>query len=389
MRIRVASLLLVASLLWPFCWSLSFAQAPVIFKGIDASAVGFSPDGKWLAAAGNKPRKAGISEHIPMSGLVKVWEISSGKEVFHHAEDHWEATSLAFSPTAPLLAVGFNDRPRAQVVIEKDQITLIYDEKMPPVPVKIWNLKTSKEHRCLLHDEDRSSLDNIKSVSFSPDGKTLATANSKAHFWDLATGKKRFTISEPEWYHAAVVFSPGGKIVAVQRGKGGLTPDDVLKSDNAVEFWDVQAKKRTASFSVPDCSREVMAFSSDGQLFAFAADKAVCIYDLRQIKKIVNSFRAHLGIVQGTTGIDDVFCLAFSPDSKILFTSGYDSEAGQKRVAFWKAWEPSSGRLIRAQKAEPASVNCLAVSPDGQRLATGGLGAVRLWTLPKSFIGKE
>lgn len=384
MRFRIAKFLLLAALLWPFYWSLALAQDPVVFKGIVSRAVGFSSDGKWLAAAGRKPPKAGDFDQIPTSGLVKVWEISTGKEVFHHAEDHWEATSLAFSPTAPLLAVGFDDRPHAKVTIDKDKITLEYDENMPPVPVKIWNLKTSKEHRCLLHDEDRSGLNNINSVSFSPDGKTLATANSKAHFWDLETGKKRFSISEPGWYHAAVVFSPGGKVVAVQRGKSNSTPDALLAPDNAVEFWDVQAKKRTASF--PDSGGlRTFAFSPDGQLFAFAADKAVCIYDLRQ-EKIIKSFRAQTGIVQGTIGIDDIFCLTFSPDSKILFTGGFDSEKGQKREPFWKAWNPSTGRLLHTQKC-PLTYGGIAVSPDGQRLAMGGGdGTVRIWMLPKDLI---
>jgi WD40 repeat protein len=222
MRIRIANIFLLASFLWPFCWSLGLAQAPVIFKGIDGAAVAFSADGKWLAAAGKKPPKAGDSQDIPTSGLVKVWEIGTGKEVFHHVDEHWEATSLAFSPSAPLLAVGFNDRPRAKVVIEKNAINLIYDEKMPPVPVKLWNLKTSKEHRCFIHDESGSNGDNINNISFSPDGNTLATANSKLHFWEVESGKKRFTISEAKWGGATVVFSPAGKVVAASMSKSGF-----------------------------------------------------------------------------------------------------------------------------------------------------------------------
>ncbi len=202
MTIHQRKLLLFACLFWPFCCSLGLGQEAVLFKGIDSQAVGFSPDGKWLAAAGSKPPKVGDSVNIPTSGLVKVWEISTGKEVFQHVEDRWEATSLAFSPTAPLLAVGFNDRPRAQVVIDKNDITLIYDEKMPPVPVKLWKLRTRQQHRCFLHDEAGNNLDNIKKISFSPDGNTLATANSKLHFWNVESGKKRFTISEADAFRA-------------------------------------------------------------------------------------------------------------------------------------------------------------------------------------------
>jgi WD40 repeat protein len=376
MRFRIGNVFLLAFLFWPSCWSLALAQESVVFKGIDGAAVAFSADGKWLAAAGKKPPKMGDSQNIPTSGFVKVWEIRTGKEVFHHVEDLWEATSLAFSPTAPLLAVGFNDRPRAKVVIEKNAINLIYDEKMPPVPVKLWNLKNSKEHRCFIHDESGNGGDNINNISFSADGNTLATANSKLHFWDVETGKKRFTISEARWSGVNVFFSPAGKVVAARRSKSGFNPDGKYEVDNAVELWDVLGKKRTASFSVSDLS-QVLAFSPDGLFLAFEGldNKTVRIYDMhRQV--VVTTFQAYTS---------HFMCVAFSPDSKILYTGGTDGKVREFQSS-WKAWDASSGRLLRTEKCPLTSTNALAVSPDGQRLATGGLdGTVRLWTLPKDF----
>jgi WD40 repeat protein len=307
-----------------------------------------------------------------------VWEISTGNEVFHHVEQLWEATSLAVSPTAPFLAVGFNDRPRAKVVIEKNAINLIYDENMPPVPVKLWNLKTSKEHRCFIHEEGRDGTDNIHNVSFSSGGNTLATANSKIHFWEVETGKKPFTLSEGKWRPQRVVFSPVGKVVAASMSKGAFTPDGKYESHYAVELWDVQAKKRTASFPVADNSR-VLAFSPDGLFLAFPGldDKIVRIYDMRR-QEVVTTFQTYTS---------HFMCVAFSPDSKILYTGGTDGNV-PKLVSSWKAWDATSGRLLHTQKCPLTSNNALAVSPDGQRLATGGLdGTVRLWTLPKD-LGK-
>jgi WD40 repeat protein len=376
MRFRIGKLSLFASLFWAFCWSLAFAQEAVVFKGINSAAVGFSPDGKWLAAAGKTPPKVGDSQDIPTSGLIKVWEISTGKEVFHHVEEHWEATSLAFSPNAPLLAVGFNDRPRARVVIEKNAINLIYDEKMPPVPVKLWNLKTSKEHRCFIHDENGNNGDNINNISFSPDGNTLATANSKIHFWNVESGKKRFTISEAKWGGVTVVFSPAGKVVAASMTKSGFNPEGKYKVDNAVELWDVQAKKRTASFSISELSA-ILAFSPDGLFLALPGldDKTVRIYDMRR-QEVVTTFQTYTS---------HFMCVAFSPDSKILYTGGTDGKV-LKLVSSWKAWDATSGQLLHTQESPLTSTNALAVSPDGHRLATGGAeGAVRLWTLPKDL----
>jgi WD40 repeat protein len=82
-------------------------------------------------------------------------------------------------------------------------------------------------------------------------------------------------------------------------------------------------------------------------------------------------------------------CVAFSPDSKILYTGGTDGKV-PKLVSSWKAWDATSGRLLHTQKCPLTSNNALAVSPDGHRLATGGgEGAVRLWTLPKGFRKSE
>src|SRR5262249_53895764 len=147
----------------------------------------------------------------------------------------------------------------------------------------------------------------------------------------------------------------------------------------AIELWDVETKRRTASFPVSDPS-PALAFSPDGSFLAFAGlddEKTVRILDTRR-QEIVNTFQTHSG---------HFMCAGFSPDSKILYTGGNDGKPG-KMTGYWKAWDASSGRLLHSQKSPLTSTNALAVSPDGQRLATGGRdGMVRLWTLPKD-LGK-
>jgi len=378
MAIRHLKLFLFASLVGLSCCALTSAQEVVLFKGIHSQAVGFSQDGKWLAAAGSNPPKMGVSERIPTSGLVKVWNLGTGKEALHHVEDRWEATSLAFSPTAPLLAVGFDDRPRARVVVDKNDISLIYDENMPPVPVKIWNLKTLKQARSFLHDDERNNLDNINSISFSPDGSSLATANSKLQVWNVESGKKRFTMSEAEWLPSAVVFSPSGKFIGARTSKSALNGDN-FHTDTLIELWDVATRKRTARFSISDDGRS-LAFSSDGRFLALPGTepKTVRVYDMLH-QKVLASFRPYS---------THFMCLTFSPDSKILYTGGTDGK-GEHMATSWKAWESSTGRLLHTQNSPLTSCNALAVSPNGQRLATGGRdGTVRLWTLPKDSFGR-
>lgn len=120
-----------------------------------------------------------------------------------------------------------------------------------------------------------------------------------------------------------------------------------------------------------------MAFSPDGLYLAFEGvdNKIVRIYDMRR-KEVVSTFQAHS---------IHFHCVAFSPDSKTLYTGGTDGKVGQLQNS-WKAWNAASGRLLHTQNCPLSSTNVLAVTPDGQLLATGGRdGSVRLWTLPKDF----
>lgn len=368
MRIRIANLFLLASLLWPFCWSQSLAQEAIVFKGIDSRGLAFSSDGKWLAAAGQKPPKSRKWESenngFGTGTLVKVWDVTTRQEVFHYDTDDWEAVNLALSPTAPLLAVTFCRKRQPVVEFE-------FGVSPPPVPVMIWDLKKGKKIRTLFTEHGAHHM------RFSPDGKTLATGDSGKGviLCDVDTGEKRAMI-DAAYSFWALEFSPDGKMLAFCGERGKEIPGEDIGA--LVELRLLENNKVKASFpvktaKVSDSYFAWLAFSPNGELFALGRDKMVQIYDLRQ-EKTVRSFQAYT---------HPYIRVGFSADSKILYTGGADGKVGQWEPS-WKAWDPSSGRLLHTQKC-PA-INSLAVSPDGQRLATGGYdGLVRLWTLPKDF----
>ena len=69
----------------------------------------------------------------------------------------------------------------------------------------------------------------INALSFSPDGRTLATAGADRciKLWDLATGKERATLSDHVGWVKSVVFSPDSAWLAYSG------------NDATVRVWDL------------------------------------------------------------------------------------------------------------------------------------------------------
>src|SRR5947207_15480611 len=67
-----------------------------------------------------------------------------------------------------------------------------------------------------------------------------------------------------------------------------------------------------------------------------------------------------------------VIMVAFSPDGKLLASSGNDNLV--------RLWEPQTGREVRRLTGHTGWVNTVTFAPDGKTLASGSAdGTVRLW----------
>jgi WD40 repeat protein len=193
----------------------------------------------------------------------------------------------------------------------------------------------------------------VTSVSFSPDGQTIASASlDDIKLWQR-NGKLLQTLVGDDDDFVSVSFSPDNQILAAAGLKGNIK----LWSKDGILLKTIQGKEKISS----------IAFSPDGKTIASAnLDHTVKLWSLNG--KLLKTFKGHS---------DEVMSVSFSPDGQTLASASKD-----KTVKLWN----KNGTLIRTiLDREP--VLSVGFSLDGKTLATAGQDrAVKLWSLDGTLL---
>jgi eukaryotic-like serine/threonine-protein kinase len=361
------------------------------------SAVTFSPDGRRLAS-GNYDQ------------VVKIWDTTTGKELFvlkGHAD--W-VMSVAFSPDGQHLAsASFDGKVKIwDCTTGKELFALGSDPKI----VQFWDSTHGKEVAVLAGASGEHAA-SVMSVAFSPDGRRLASGSfdGKVRIWDNATGNELFA-GHINW-PASVAFSPDGQ----QLASGS--------NDNTVKIWDTASGEELLSIK----GGGAIALSADGRRLASGDDEGtVKIWDSATGKELCSPSRhpnkiastpfrpwtANVVIPDSKGPPTKIASVAFSPDGQRLASGSYDrtvkiwdaltgnelfslightsvvesvafSPNGQRLASgSWdktvKVWDSATGKELFSLKSFASAVYCVTFSPDGQRLASGsGDGKVKIW----------
>jgi WD40 repeat protein len=203
--------------------------------------------------------------------------------------------------------------------------------------------------QCLFHEKT------ITYADFSPDGRRVVTAgmDSTARVWDVATGEPLGQPMTHQGYIIQASFSPDGKRVVT------------ASSDGTARVWDAVTGQPV---SPPLKHKHVVlsaAFSPDGgRVLTSSVDGKAQVWDAATGQPVAPrlTIKLHRGIEYAV----------FSPDGKRVLTSAGDGS---------KLWDAATSVPVSPAMTLPTSSDVLApsFSGDGKRLVTGAFGHARVW----------
>jgi WD40 repeat protein len=198
--------------------------------------------------------------------------------------EHDTVSEIAFSPTGPRLAAVF------------------YTAGKKKYTLGLYNAESRQTNNDKVYTSDTP----LK-IAFTPDGKTLVSADAKGAviLWSTSNARQRANYETHKSPINDLAIDPDSKTLAT------------ASDDKTVKLWDLEKGDEKKVLTGHDEAVLCIAFSRDGKYLASSGkDHIIKIWNPATGKELA-SFPGH---------VNDVTCLAFSPDGATLVTGSADKE---------------------------------------------------------------
>ncbi|MDE0634261.1 MAG: hypothetical protein OXI43_00210 [Candidatus Poribacteria bacterium] len=321
------------------------------------------------------------------NGEIHFWDVTTRKPINKYIGHAYSITCISFNSDGNVLASGSGDET-----------------------VRLWDTNTG--HYKTINVGDRPDT-----LLFSPDGETLATNGYKGiMLWNTNIGELRHIFENTE-NSFRFDFSPNGQILASNNGKDTLfwnvetgkigmkfkgtskrtflafLPDGkwfatVGKNNYTVQLWDVQTGKLKNTFTGAPVPVEIIVTDTNGsrkkvkepsnRVNSFAFSPNGNILAVSYMNEEIVLWNVLTGQRETTLeGLRNVYHLLFSPDGRTLVSwNGDDILLSDINTEDIK--KSGLKHIITEHYTE---VKSIALSPDGQTLATGHERSPQVWDL--------
>jgi WD40 repeat protein len=290
-----------------------------------------SSDGRLIATASTRSQQVGAPSIFGAVGLVRVWELATGREVGRIERDG-AARAVSFAPDGYTLAISGGRS------------------------VQLWSAEPGHAMRPLGHENSLQRPVAVRHLAVSRRGTWIAASRErKALLWETQTGREAGRHEVEGRYAADLAFAPTDSLLAIATSGGAVV-------------WD-WARNTSRTLPQPDTYVNEVAFVSGGRLLAAASLQAFWAWDL-ETAAIEHRYAYEE---------EKEHSLALSPDGARFAIAGGRIYMDQGSPATARVWEVATGKLLQTFHYKGVA-GTMAFNGNATRLVTGGEGGnVRLW----------